>query len=414
MMLESRTITIALLSGLLVLGACNGQKQNNEQETVKKEGFNVDAQLDYCLAQAEKTLQMIPEDSVFPRTINKGETAWRYVPVEDWTSGFWPGTLWYLYEYAQTDQWKAAADKYTRFLTPLSQRPPLDHDIGFQVYCSFGNGYRLTGEPDYKQAILGAAEQLTTLYNPNVGTILSWPRDVPNMEWPQHNTIMDNMMNLELLLWSADNGGKEKYESIAIDHAQTTMEHHFREDYSSYHVVVYDRESGDKIKGVTHQGYSDSTMWARGQSWAIYGYTMVYRETKDPEYLEFAEKVTDVYLSQLPEDLIPYWDFSAPDIPNAPRDASAAAVTASALLELGSYVGGEKGAKYQDLAEKMLQELSSDRYQSGEKNSAFLLHSTGHYPAGSEIDASINYADYYYVEGLIRLKKLKEGKDILS
>ncbi|GGZ13599.1 glucuronyl hydrolase [Echinicola pacifica] len=410
MILENRKIALSLLSMIMMFGACEGPKQNNEQEELSQEEFKVDDQLDYCLAQAEKTLQMIPEDSVFPRTIKKGETAWRYVPVEDWTSGFWPGTLWYLYEYAQTEQWKEAADKYTRFLTPLSLQAPLDHDIGFQIFCSFGNGYRLTGNPEYKQVILDAADQLTTLYNPNVGTILSWPRDVPNMEWPQHNTIMDNMMNLELLMWSADNGGEERFDSIAIDHAETTMEHHFREDYSSYHVVVYDRESGEKIKGVTHQGYADSTMWARGQSWAIYGYTLVYRESKDAKFLDFAQKVTDVYLDQLPEDLIPYWDFSAPDIPDAPRDASAAAVTASALLELGPMVGGEKGAKYMELAEKMIVELSSERYQSRDQNSAFLLHSTGHHPGGSEIDASINYADYYYVEALIRLKKYKEAQ----
>jgi len=400
-----------LLGAALLLNACENKNQEEEKEA---EVFDVDAQLEYCLGQAEQTLQLIPEDSVFPRTINKGSKDWRFVPVEDWTSGFWPGTLWYLYEYAQTDQWKQAADKYTRFLTPLSQRPPLDHDIGFQVFCSFGNGYRLTGNPEYKQIINDAAAQLTTLFNPNVGTILSWPRDVPNMEWPQHNTIMDNMMNLELLLWSADHGGDSTYREIAIEHAETTMENHFREDLTSYHVVVYDRETGEKIKGVTHQGYADSTMWARGQSWAIYGYTMVYRETKDPIFLDFAQQVTDVYLERLPEDLIPYWDFSAPNIPDAPKDASAAAVTASALLELGGYVGGEKGEQYRALAEKMLEELSSERYQSRDKNSAFLLHSTGHYPAGSEIDASINYADYYYVEGLVRLKKLKEGHSVLG
>jgi unsaturated chondroitin disaccharide hydrolase len=198
-----------------------------------------------------------------------------------------------------------------------------------------------------------------------------------------------------------------------VKHAQTTMLNHFRSDYTSYHVVVYDTATGKKIKGITHQGYSDSSMWARGQSWAIYGYTMVYRETKDTQFLDFAQKVTDVYLKNLPDDLIPYWDFNAPGIPNAPRDASAAAVTASALLELSTFVTDKtKADEYRRKAAQMLTNLSTDKYQSRNINSAFLLHSTGHKPNGGEVDASIIYADYYYIEALLRLQKLKAGKSI--
>ena len=149
-------------------------------------------------------------------------------------------------------------------------------------------------------------------------------------------------------------------------------------------------------------------MWARGQAWAVYGYTMVYRETKDTKYLDFAKKVTDVYLERLPEDYVPYWDFSAPGIPDAPKDASAACVVASALIELAGYCEGEEQAKYIDAAERMLASLSSDSYQSRDKNVAFLMHSTGHWPAKSEIDASIIYADYYYIEALLRLKAYRE------
>ncbi|WP_421953326.1 glycoside hydrolase family 88 protein [Persicobacter psychrovividus] len=393
---------------LLIIGLIScGSKHNTTVE--KASTFNVDAQLDYCLSQAEKTLAMIPKDSLFPRTINQGSTQWRFVEKDDWTSGFWPGTLWYLYEYSKDEKWRAQADRYSRFLTSLSQNPPLDHDIGFQMFCSFGNGYRLTGNPEYKEIINKSAKQLTTLYNKNVGTILSWPREVPNMEWPHHNTIMDNMMNLELLLWSAENGGDPNFRKIAIDHAETTMNNHFRDDFTSYHVVIYDRETGEKIKGVTHQGLADDSMWARGQSWAIYGYTLMYRMTGDVRYLDFAQKVTDVYLSRLPKDKIPYWDFSAKVNADTPRDASAAAVTASALLELATFVKGDKREEYLQSAKVMLEELSSERYQSRAENNAFLLHSTGHFPAGSEIDASINYADYYYVEALIRLKRLNTG-----
>ncbi len=396
---------LSILSLIIVLAGCGSAK------LINKKHFN------YLENQASITLQTIPSsgDSILPRNVNKGRTTWRYVPYQDWTSGFWPGTLWYLYEATKSEKWKLEADRFSRVLTPLSTMPAIDHDLGFMIFNSFGNGYRLTGNPEYKSIILRTADTLATLFNPNVGTILSWPRPVPNMEWPQHNTIMDNMINLELLFWASKNGGSQKLYDIAVKHAETTMKNQFRPDFTSYHVVVYDKNTGRKIKAVTHQGYGDETMWARGQSWAIYGYTMCYRETKNPAFLDFAQKVSDVYLEKLPSDLIPYWDFNDPDIPNAPRDASAAAVTASALLELSTLVPDKsKALMYRTKAEKMLEELSSDRYLSKDKNSAFLLHSTGHKPNNSEVDASIIYADYYYIEALIRLKKLKSGKHLFS
>lgn len=217
-----------------------------------------------------------------------------------------------------------------------------------------------------------------------------------------------------MLFWAAKNGGNPYLYDIAVSHADKTMKCQFRPDYTSYHVAVYDTITGNLIKGVTHQGYADSTMWARGQAWAIYGYTVVYRETKDPKYLDFAQKVTDVYLERLPEDKVPYWDFSAPGIPDAPRDASAAAVVASALLELSTYLPNGTGKRYKDAAIEMLASLNSDSYQSGKSKPSFLLHSVGHWPAHSEIDASIIYADYYYIEALLRLKRLQEGKNVIK
>lgn len=384
--------------------------QNKKQKT-----FDIDKNLAYCVAQANKTIAVAPDTLAIPRNIAPGAKDWNYVGYKDWTSGFWPGELWYLYEYTKDHKWETMADKYTNYLAPLAVTPALDHDLGFQVFNSFGNAYRLTKNPVYKNVILKTADTLATLYNPKVGTILSWPRAVPNMEWPQHNTIMDNMINLELLFWASKNGGSKKLYDMAVSHATVTMNNHFRPDYTSYHVVVYDKETGKKIKAVTHQGYSDDSMWARGQGWAIYGYTMVYRETKDPKFLDFAHKVTKVYLDRLPKDLIPYWDFDVPNITKQPRDASAAALVASGLIELSTYTKDKVLAKsYLDKAEGMLAELSSPRYQSANVNPAFLLHSTGHYPNNSEIDYSIIYADYYYVEALLRLKKLKSGKDILA
>lgn len=376
--------------------------------------LKADKELNYCIRQVQKTLGSIQDSSQIPRSITNGKAQWRFVNYRDWTCGFWPGILWYNYEYSKDDKWKAEAERYSKALFPLVDSAAIDHDLGFQVFTSIGNGYRLTKNPLYKTILLRAADTLSKLFNPKVGTILSWPRSVPGVDWPlHHNTIMDNMINLELLFWASKNDGSKHLYDMAVKHAETTMQNHFRADYTSYHVVVYDTATGKKIKGITHQGYSDSSMWARGQAWAIYGFTMVYRETKDPKFLEFAQKVTDVYLKNLPEDLIPYWDFNAPDIPNAPRDASAAGVVASALLELSTFVYDKvKAEEYRIKAERMLTSLSSEKYQSRNVNSMFLLHSTGHKPNNGEVDASIIYADYYYEEALLRLKKLQEGKNI--
>jgi len=377
------------------------------------EDFNVDKNLTYCNTQIERTLSEISGKKMMPRNIMDSLTHWKLVPIEisEWTVGFWPGILWYNYENTKDTTDANAATYYTDLLEPLTKLPAYDHDLGFQIFCSYGNGYRLTGNEKYKQIILNAADTLATLFNPKVGTILSWPREVENGRFAPYNTIMDNMINLEMLYWASKNGGNKDLYNIATKHAETTMKYHFREDGGNYHVALYDTITGDFIKGVTHQGYADSTLWARGQAWAIYGYTVVYRETQDKKFLRFAEKVTDLYLSRLPKnEYVPYWDFDAPDIPDAPKDASAAAVVASGLLELSQLEDNtQKAEEYKQAATNMLIELSSNKYQSGDKKPSFLLHSTGHWPNKSEIDASINYADYYYIEALIRYKKIEQG-----
>jgi len=375
---------------------------------VSNHTFDVDRELNYCSKQIHRALSRISDTTMMPRNILAGQSDWNLVPVriEEWTAGFWPGILWYDYENTKSEEVIDAARHYTDMLEPLTTLPAYDHDLGFQLFCSYGNGYRLTGDERYKQIILNAADTLATLFNPKAGTILSWPREVEPNNWP-HNTIMDNMLNLEMLYWAAANGGNKELYDIATKHAETTMKYQFKEDGSNYHVVVYDTIDGHFIKGVTHQGSADEPMWARGQDWAIYGYTMVYRETGDRKFLRFAEKVTDIYLKRLPEDYVPYWDFDAPNIPDEPKDASAAAITASALIELAQLEDTPAKAKeYQDAALQMLISLSSAEYQSGETNSAFLLRSVGHKPNGSEVNASINYADYYYIEALTRYNKL--------
>ena len=379
--------------------SCSREKENTL--------LDINSELNYCDNQIHKTLREIEGRNMMPRNIPDSLTHWNLVPIaiSEWTVGFWPGILWYNYENTKSESDKEAAIFYTGLLESLTKLPAYDHDLGFQLFCSYGNAYRLTGNEEYRRIVLNAADTLATLYNPKVGTMLSWPREVEPNNWP-HNTIIDNLINLEMLYWAAKNGGDKKLYDIATKHAETTMKYHFREDGSNYHVVVYDTITGDFIKGVTHQGYGDSTLWARGQAWAIYGYTFVYRETGDKKFLRFAEKLTDLYLSRLPEnESVPYWDFDAPNIPNEPKDASAAAIVASALLELCLLEDNpEKAAEYKQAAINMLIELSSEKYQSRDLKPSFLLHSTGHRPNGSEVDASINYADYYYIEALMRYK----------
>lgn len=394
----------------LILGslmACQQQK-----EVVK----GADSQLDYCAAQVNRALEAMRDSdySMEPRNILEGDTSWncRKASEQEWCSGFWPGILWMDYAYTKDERVRKAAEGYTEALSFLATQPVYDHDLGFLVINSFLKGYEQTHNEEYKRIALACANTLATLYNNKVGTILSWPRHVK--DFGGHNTIMDNMINLELLFWAAENGGAQKLKDIAVRHAETTMNNHFRPDGSCYHVAIYDTLDGHFIKGVTHQGYSDSSMWSRGQSWAIYGYTMVYRFTHDLRFLDHAQKVTDIYLKRLKEtsdDWIPIWDMDDPRGQEAPKDASTACVVASALLELQQYVDAEKGKTYREAAKNMLRELSSEKYQSRNKNVAFLMHSTGHHPAGNEIDASIIYADYYYIEALLRYQALKKDVD---
>lgn len=374
--------------------------------------LSVDKEIGYCQSQALKTLASIPSADSIPNSIDKDAGCWRYTSKGSWTCGFWPGILWYIYEASHDSTFMDAAEQVTDVILPKAYQKARSHDMGFMMMPSVGHAYRLTGNEKYKEALLSAADSLAVLYNPRVGTILSWPGMVRRENWP-HNTIIDNMMNLELLFWAARHGGNRHLYDVAYQHARTTMEHHFRPDYSCYHVAVYDTIDGHFIKGVTHQGLSDESMWARGQAWAIYGFTMSYRETQERDFLEVACQAADTFLSRLPDDMIPYWDFDdASTHPFPPKDASAAAVTASALLELSQYAGADRGKEYYVKAIDLLKRLSSSDYQARSACPAFLLHSVGHKPHGTEVDSSISYADYYYLEALLRLKTLQQGNRI--
>lgn len=370
--------------------------------------------LDYCHQQVRRALTLLtPYDtSRQPRNILATDTTavWNLRPAtaEEWCSGFWPGILWMDYMQTGDTIVRKAAEQYTQSLVPITRQPAYDHDLGFIVINSFLKGYQATGRDDYRRAALQAADTLATLFNPRVGTLLSWPRHVKDFRG--HNTIMDNMINLELLLWASEHGGSPQLRDIAIAHADTTMRYQFRPDATCYHVAVYDTLSGNFLRVCTHQGYADYSTWARGQAWAIYGYTTMYRYTHLTRFRDFAIRVADAYLRRLHEagpSYVPIWDFDDPRAASAPRDASAAAVVASALLGLEQAVSHDKhlARRYHRAAINMLQELSSDRYQARERNTAFLLHSTGHHPAQTELDAAIIYADYYYIEALRKTQR---------
>ncbi|MCW3106190.1 MAG: hypothetical protein JWQ09_696 [Segetibacter sp.] len=365
-------------------------------------------------ADAEKQTQVmlteIPKakngnaELVSPRTLEDGKL--KLVPSKDWTSAFFPGELWYLYEYTGKKQWKAEAEKYTANIEKEKTNAGT-HDVGFKIYCSFGNGFRLTKNGHYKDVIIQSAKTLSTRFNPTTGVIKSWDN---RTKW-KYPVIIDNMMNLELLFEASKLTGDPSFYKIAVSHANTTMKNHYRADYSSYHVVDYDTATGKVLQKTTHQGYSDESAWTRGQSWGLYGYTMCYRETKDKVYLRHAERIADYILKNpnLPKDLIPYYDFNAPGIPNEPRDVSAASIMASALYELSTY--SKNGKKYKDAADKIIENLTNNyRSKIGESHGFLLLHSTGSKAQNSEVDVPLSYADYYYIEALLRSKKLKEGK----
>lgn len=347
---------------------------------------------------------------VNPRTTLPDGSIW-YVPVDDWCSGFFPGSLWYLGELTGDQDWSRRAADYTETLDS-AQYLTWHHDVGFIIGSSYLNGYRLGKKEQYAPVVVNAAKSLATRFRPGAGVIQSWNVD---KGWQSERgwacpVIIDNMMNLEIMFEATRLTGDSTFYDIAVSHANTTMAHHFRPDFSCYHVVDYDPATGDVRHRQTAQGYADESSWARGQAWALYGYTMCYRYTGDPNYIYQAIKVCDMIFNtpSMPDDLVPYWDYNAPNIPSEPRDASAAACTASALYELSTYLPGRG---YKELADKVVASLSSPAYRAatGENNHFLLMHSVGSIPHGHEIDVPINYADYYYLEALLRKKKLDEG-----
>lgn len=378
----------------------NNQKKNRNTDDIIAKSFEVAYQ------QLSNAINQYQDLTKFPRSTNPNGSLYTQA-ANNWVSGFFPGCLWYMYEYSKDEKFKDAAIKWTEALHE-QQYNTGTHDVGFIINCSYGNGKRLTGNEDYSPVMIQTAKSLSTRFNEKVGCIKSWDW---SKEW-KYPVIIDNMMNLELLFEASKISGDDSYKKIAIEHANATMKNHYRPDYSCYHVVDYDPETGEVVSRITHQGYSDESAWARGQAWGLYGFTVCYRETKDQKYLDQANHIADFIINhpKTPADKIPYWDYDAPGIPNEPRDASAAAIIASGLLELSTY-SNEKSETYFKHAEEILMSLSSDEYLATPgTNSNFLLkHCTGSKPADSEVDVPLIYGDYYYLEALLRYKKLQEG-----
>jgi unsaturated chondroitin disaccharide hydrolase len=352
-------------------------------------------------AQYQGMLANIPDFTKYPLSTNEDGTL-QLVSPGNWTSGFFPGSLWLLYEYTNRDFWLNNAIQFTAGIEGQKYNTGT-HDLGFMLGCSFGNGNRLTDDPAYEGILVQAATSLASRFNPNVGCIRSW--DWGYWEFP---VIVDNMMNLELLFNATGFSGDSSYWGKAVSHADVTMKNHFRDDYSSWHVVDYNPATGDTLAKYTHQGYSAASAWARGQSWGLYGYTVCYRFTGDKRYLDLAENIALFLIGheRMPADLVPYWDYDAPGIPNEPRDVSAAAIMCCALFELSQY-SASNGTVFLNTAIDQINSISSDGYTAAvdSNNHFILMHATGNYPANSGIDAPMNYADYYYLEALTRYRR---------
>lgn len=383
---------LAMIVAGITLSCQPGSKSNSKGglEQIKEK----------TIAKLVKSIDFYKDATLNPRSMEGGEVMF-VSDVHDWCGGFYPGCLWYLYELNPSADVKGAAHRHSKLIEEEKYNGRT-HDMGFKMYCSFGNGARLTENEEYKNILIQSAQTLITRFNPTVGCLRSWDHNADKWDFP---VIIDNMMNLELLMWAFKETKDSVYYNVAVAHANTTLKNHFREDNSTFHVISYDTLTGEVMKKNTHQGLNHESAWSRGQAWGLYGYTMMYRETGIKEYLEQAENIANYVYSHknMPQDLIPYWDFDAPNIPNEPRDVSAAAIMASALYELSGY-NEKKAETYLRLADSTLYTLASNEYFAGEnaKHPYLLEHSTGSKPHNSEIDVPLIYADYYFVEALIR------------
>lgn len=374
-----------------------------------RDKVDVGRALRHAVKQYACLMEGLGKSNRFPKSYNPHLQRLVTSDAKWWCSGFYPGTLFYLYSYSKEQSLYDEGVRMLKLLEP-EQYNTDTHDVGFMMYCSYGNAYRIAHQEAYKQILINSARSLCSRFNPKVGCIKSHNRGADDFV-----VIIDNMMNLELLFWATQATGDSTYYRIAVKHADTTLKNHFRPDGSLYHGLNYNPVTGSIKHYQAGQGFSERSSWSRGQAWGLYGFTMSYRFTKKQTYLEKAVQIADYILGHpnMPEDLIPYWDFNAPGMPGALRDASAAAINCSALLELVRYVDREHACRYFKAAKRMLHTLSSQAYTAalGTNGGFILKHSVGNMPAGTEVDVPLSYADYYYVEALCRYKMLEEQSE---
>ncbi|HVF38413.1 MAG TPA: alginate lyase family protein [Gemmatimonadaceae bacterium] len=359
--------------------------------------------LDYAKAKLMRSATALDPSRGFPR-VTTVDGRWEQRPYNDWTSGFFAGMLWYMYHLERRDEWRMLAEKWTVGMEPAKMLRST-HDLGFMVYNSFGHGLTLTGNPHYRQVVIDASRSLSTRYNPVVGAIKSWDtesRTDRRGTW-KYPVIVDNLMNLEML-FHASQWGDRKWSDIALSHALKSAAAHVRGDGSTPHVALFDPITGKLERTVTWQGHSDTSAWARGQAWAIHGFTAAYGHTKRPELLSAAVRTANYFIAHLPPDGVPYWDLLHPSIPGTERDASAAAIAASGLLDLARHTRGAESARFKHAAQRMIAALSADYLTTGTSSQAILQHSVGQRPQNVEIDVGIVYADYYFIEALLKLR----------
>lgn len=404
-----KVLYITILTCSTLWGSCT---EKNKQ-SARTDSF-IEKNVAFARAQIGNEIQIIEKSEKFINPVTlKTDSSIYYCDYADWRSGFFPGSVWYLYELSGDTTLLSLADKYTSAIEE-AKKLTWHHDVGFMINCSFGNGWRTTKVPRYKEVMIEAARSLATRFREKPGIIQSW--DVTR-GWQSERgwecpVIIDNMMNLELLFEATKLSGDSTFYHIAVNHADRTLKEHFRTNGSCYHVIDYSLADGMVRHRQTAQGYADESTWSRGQAWAIYGYTVCYRETHDKKYLNQALKTFQFMKThpRLPKDLIPYWDMDAPNIPNEPRDASSASCIASALYEI-STMDVPDANSYKNYADSIMASLASPNYLAslGKNGNFLLMHSVGSIPHGTEIDVPLNYADYYFLEALKRKRDIEEG-----
>jgi len=354
------------------------------------------------------------DTSKFP-TEAKGDK-WVLIPPYEWTSGFYPGALWYMYEYAratnppEAEAWRARAQRWTAGLKQ-EQFNRGTHDLGFMMFDSFGNGYRITKNAEYQKVLLQSAKSLAARYRPVTRMI----RSQGNMEdMDRYTVIIDNMMNLELLMWASENGGGTELRQIAISHADRALKEFFRPDGSTYHVVELNPNTGDVQRKYTAQGMADESCWSRGQTWAIYGFGYMYEVTKDQRYLDAAVKAAEYYLAHLPADNVPPSDFNSGLDGLEFKDSSAACVASSALFRLSRLVpDAARKDKYSQAAVAALRAVTEPPYFSeGDDKAGMILYSARNFHASPNhrlTNTSLIWSDYYLLEAIHQYLALNQS-----